>query len=175
MPLFTNIILWFFSLTLALTGIVFGIIASFNASKANQKITNLIAAYWIANESQKILFEDLKQVNLHSKKILVKLKKELTYNQYALLSSYTRLHPIAKRVHKTLETTEYKSLIKKYLHTKRKLDLLYKKIIGDFEILNSSNFITPQKRHDLIIYHKKLIEAASSIIKEYTKIAWDRE
>ena len=173
MGLTENIVLWTFSLILAAVGIIFGIIASVNSHKANLAVKDLIASSWIADESEKIFFKNMKKLIVSNDIVLSLLKKPTTYRAYSRTANGTRFAPINTRSSDMLENTEYIDILKLYVKKKNLLESNFKKIIESFKVLSTTKKIVPLKRKELIDYHKSISKVASNIIKDYTKLIHD--
>lgn len=165
----TNIILWTSSLILAVTGIVFGIIASINSTKANRNIENLLRDQLVSEEASKYFYSFLESINHTNKTMLTKLQSTngVKWSSYSTLAIKTRMAPIPRRIEKHLLTTEYRDLMIHYADTKLRIDSRFLSIIESYEVLASVEKISPQKNKALIDYHKSLGSEISTILKEY--------
>lgn len=166
-----DIVLWTTSLILACTGIVFGVIASINSSKANRNIENLIRDQLVAEEASKYFYYNLEKISQGNKDVLAiirqKNKRRISWTKYSSLSAKTRLAPIPKRVEKHLLLTEYADLMKHYADTKARLDSTFYELIGTYDTLVQTTFVEPEKIAELLNYHKALGAEVSAILKEY--------
>lgn len=163
----TNILLWTFSLTLAVVGILFGIIASINSSKANRKVQDLISNTFVAEESQKFLFDNIKNVVTANRKTIRALKYGITYADYSLVSSHTRLHLLSKSTIQMLSDTEFRDVTRMYLDIKDTLDRRFASIVN-ISNLSTKKKISESIQQELREYHQQVIVSATDIIKAYT-------
>lgn len=165
-----EIILWASSLTLAIAGITFGIIASINATKANKQIQDLVADQMVSEEAAKYFYSLPQSVNTSNKRILRKLvgKEKLTYLDYSSSASATRMAPLPMRVEKHLGKSEYKDLSLHYIDSKKRLDEEFINVIKDFSILIENKEIPKFMVAKLIKYHEKVSNEQTSILKEYS-------
>ena len=170
MGLTENIVLWTISLLLAAVGIIFGIIASLNSHKANIAVKDLVASSWIADESEKLFFKNMKRLITSNNDVLTLLKSPITYRGYSRAANGTRFVPINTRSSSMLENTEYIDVLERYVDYKIELETNFKNIIESFKILSTTKKVPPVKRKELIEYHKNISKVASEIIKEYTKL-----
>ena len=174
MGLTENIILWTISLLLSVVGITFGIIASWNSSKANRSIKELIEASWVAEEAEKFFFNNMKTAKAANAKTISKLREKegkLKYSQYSMLSSNTRFFPINRRAQQILKESEYGELLKMFLSSKTELDLKFSNVFKQsFDILRTTAKIDDDLKKELLDYHKTISKAISLIIYEYTNI-----
>jgi len=154
-------------LALAVIGITFGIVASVNSSKANKQVQDLIANTFIAEESQKFLFDNLKNVITQNRKAVKALGEDMTYSDYSLAAANTRMHILSKATSVALAKTEFKDIVSLYIETKETLDSRFVSIVN-VKDLSTKKKISKTKREDLIDYHKQVISSVTSIIKGYT-------
>lgn len=168
----TDIILWTISLTLAVTGILFGIIASWNSSKANRRISELISASWITEEAQKFFFDNIKIVMAQNKKTITKLKrnKEATYYEYSIQSALGRLIPISKKTKVLFENSEYKEISEIYEMIKKTCDVKFRELFNDYSILSTDEVVSQDVVSQLINYHKDVVDKVTHLLKQYNLI-----
>lgn len=168
-----DILLWTFSLTLGVLGIIFGFMAQRNSSKANAKIKELISSSWVLDESQKIFFDNIKSVSMSNKACidLLQPEKDITFQRYATHAAQGRLIPISNQIMEIIKDTEFRDIAQTYVHTKRALDEMFVKTVGgDFSILSSDKVISKKMKKDLVKYHHLVVENATAIIKTYNHI-----
>ena len=165
----SNILLWTISLTLAVAGITFGIIASINATKANRQIKELVVDQLVAEEASKHFFEIPQSINTANKTVLRKLRgtKEILMNDYAIMATKTRMAPMSKRVAKHIGDSEYGDLAIHYVNSKVRLDSLFRESIIDYEMLSTASKINKSLRKQLIKYHVQVSIEQEAIMKEY--------
>lgn len=166
-----NIALWSTSLTLAVIGITFGIVASINASRANQKIQNIITASFSSEKAQKLFFEDVREIGLSNFKTLSILKSEdLVFQNYDSYAATGRFIPISNVTLKILINSEYRDLTIYYLRVKKKFDKEFINIIKDLSILKTNKKIPLKMRNALKKYHQDLIKTTKVILHRYNRI-----
>ena len=170
MGLTENIWLWTISLMLAVVGIAFGIIASMNSHKANLAVKELVASSWIADESEKIFYKNLKELLRINNKVTALLKATTTFKHYSIVANGTRLTPINTRSFTMLKETEFKEIVKKYRKYKKEIENDFSTIITDFAILGQTKKIPVVKRKELGHYHQKITKFVSEMIGDYTKL-----
>lgn len=165
-----EIVLWTTSLTLALAGITFGIIASINATKANKQIQELVADQMVSEEASKYFYTLPQDVKTSNKWILKKLtsNRKLTYVDYSASASATRMAPLPVRIDKHLERSEYKDLALHYIDSKKRLDEEFNSVINDFSILVENKEIPKTMIAKLVKYHEKVSIEQTAILKEYS-------
>ena len=163
----SNILLWTASLLLAVGGIIFGIIASLNSKNANEQLKKIMNERMTTEEASKFFFKYPSSVNLENRKIIAKLKKDLTWSKYNSLISATRLDPMPKRVSDYLQNTDFKELVDKYLFAKKELQNNFITITDSLEKLSKTTKITIKEKKELIKYHQKSISFLSNILKTY--------
>ena len=169
-----DIALWSTSLTLAVAGIFFGVIASINSSRANNQIKELVRDQMVSEESNKYFFTNLSELKKTNKKVLKDISAEdlkIQYNEYADLSIGTRFAPIPTRVEKYLMQTEFKDLLEHYVDAKTRLDQIFKEMFeGNFEQLVEQKQVTKSVIKKLIKYHEQVAIESGSIIREYISL-----
>lgn len=165
-----NIALWSTSLTLAVIGISFGIIASINASRANQKIKNIIMVSFSSEKAHKLFFEDIKKIIYENEYSLARLDKTIKFNEYAAMAAQGRLVPIAGATLKILEASEYQELVLYYLEIKKILDKRFANIIQNFHILRTEKVISANMRKKLQTYHESVIRLTKIILHRYDSV-----
>jgi len=171
MNLTTEVTLWTISLSIAVFGAVFGVSATINSKKANKKLTELIATTWIAEESEKLFFTNIKEITKENRLTLIELKKKnCTYQQYNRHGVYTRMNPVPKTVTESLKDTEYSDLIDLYIFLKKEQDINFKSIINSFEVLSTRRIIDRKKVRSLIIHHQNINKHAKLIMKKYVEV-----
>ena len=162
-----NILLWSVSLTLAVIGVSFGVIASIYSTKANKKIKDLISNTFVSEESQKFLFDNLKNVITANRKTIRSFNNEnLTYSEYLLVSSHSRMHLLSKSTIDVLSETEFKDLVNRYIEIKKTLDKKFTEIVK-IKNLSTKKVIPLKLRESLKKYHHLVISSATDIIKSY--------
>ncbi len=171
MSLTANIALWTVSLVLAISGIVFGIIASYNASKANASVANLIKTRGVKEAARKYFFDSLK-LNIQANRLSIKKLKEvsMTAFDYSIVSTSTRMSFINNETTQLLKESEYAALIEKFETCKSRLDELFAKAI-DIKKLSTTEKIDSATKKNLISYHESVIEISSGLMREFTKIS----
>ena len=174
MNLASNIALWTSSLIIGLFGLIFGIIASINATKANQQIRHLISKTWIVQETEKLFFEKIqKLINLNQNVIrkLRNLKNSISFLEYSVMASPTRLAPLPKFTFDALKKSDYMQLANNYSRYKTDLDEEFFKHFRDLETLKSNKTMTKIQRENMLNYHKKVALKLKEIIREYSSIS----
>lgn len=167
-----DIILWSVSITLAVFGILFGVLAFWFSSKTSKQIKELISMSWITEESSRYFYDDLKEIIINNKKVLRALKSpNISYQKYASISLPTRMKPIAKRISEILYESEFKDITTMYIQTKKQLDESFKKTIQDISILSSEKKINITNRKSLTHYHNELSNLVTLIVKGYSDLA----
>lgn len=165
-----EIALWSVSLILAITGIAFGIVASINSSRANKKVQALVSESWIADETNKLFFKNMKIVVAENGYAIKALKKQITYFEYSSISSQTRWAPIGDKVQESLKKTEYNVIAEHFMEMKNKSDDEFKEIITDFSILAEDKKIDETTAKKLIKHHQNTMVLAKNIMKEYISL-----
>lgn len=164
-----NISLWTISITLALAGITFGIIASINSNKAAKQVKDLVADQLVSEEASKYFFTIPQSIGTDNKSVLTRLKSkdEIDYIQYSILAAKTRFAPIPGRVERHLKESEFSDIMNRYIKEKMELDALFIKIIKNYSVLTENKSIPKGIREKLIKYHIKIGELQSIIMKDY--------
>lgn len=166
-----DIILWTFSLVLAVIGITFGLIASYSSTKANRKIEELILDKWIHEESKKFFFENLQDIIVANKEALISLAKtEATYFKYSRISTKTRMIPQSQAFSLKAKDTQFSTLSKSYQELRSTLDAKFREIFSDLSVLSQDEVIDKTHKAKLIDYHKQVITIASQIMRDYNHI-----
>ena len=171
MSLKINIILWTLSLFLASFGIMFGIIASYNSRKANNSIRTIISDSWISDESQTLFFKNIKSILFENKKLIKNLQDKLSYYDYHINTTNSRLGVIPSNVIKRLKKSKYNDIIDEYVTSKDMLDRKFKDIIKDYKILESDEVISKIISKKLIKYHQQVTIFCSEILKKYSLVS----
>ena len=167
----TDIILWTVSITLAVTGILFGMIASYNSTKANRRIRELISSSLISEEAQKFFFDNIKIAIAENKKIANKFrKKDLTYYEYSTRAALGRLVPMSKKTKMLFDTSEFKELSAIYQMIKNVSDERFKEIVKDYSILSTEEIMEVEIIDSLRGYHKDVVDKLSQLLKQYNNI-----
>ena len=162
-----NIILWTTSLILAVGGIIFGITASLNSKHANEQLKKMMNEQMVSEEASKYFFRHPSSINAANRKIVTKLKKEISWNTYNSLISETRLDPLPKRVVDYLTKTDFKILVDKYSSSKKQLQQQFVEITDTLKKLSRTSKISIADKNQLIKYHQKSILFLSDILKSY--------
>ncbi|WKX02566.1 hypothetical protein [Candidatus Mycoplasma mahonii] len=163
-----NIILWTVSLTLGVTGILFGIIASYNSRKANKSLTELIHNSRNDDLARKFFFDHPEELIAANKKAIRCLQNvESTYFDYSIINTGTRLIPINQENQNKLKESIYADLASDFLEIKKALDPLFIKVLGGKSFLYSTQKMPSTKRKLLIEYHRRVIDSATVIIKTF--------
>ncbi len=171
MSLTTNIILWTVSIVLAVSGIVFGIIASYNSSKANKSIKNMLQTKGVKESARKYFFDSLKDSIHANRKSIKKLEEpKLTFFDYSIVSTSARLSFINAETAKLLRDSEYSDLIEKFQTCKTRLDELFTDSINIKE-LSTTSAMDKKTKQKLIGYHESVIKISTELMKEFTKIS----
>ena len=162
-----NITLWTTSLILAIGGIIFGIIASLNSKNANEQLKRMMNEQMVSEEASKFFFKYPGSINVSNRKIVARLKKDISWSKYNSLISETRLYPMPKRVNDYLCKTDFKELVQKYVFAKKELQKNFISITDSLEKLSKTTKITIAEKKQLIKYHQKSISFLSNILKTY--------
>ncbi|NQZ65988.1 MAG: hypothetical protein HRT99_02070 [Mycoplasmatales bacterium] len=167
-----NILLWTFSLLLAVAGIFFGIVASINSSRANNKLKEIISDQIVSEEAQKYFFTLSKKTSTANKKVIIKLKETInfTYSEYSIDAVSTRMVPMPPRLLKHLESSEFSNLAQYYLKSKKELEIQFRDILPDLSILVEGVNIDSKEREKLIEYHIYAQQIFSNIMKGYYQL-----
>ena len=166
-----DIILWTFSLLLAVIGITFGLIASYSSTKANRKIEELISNTWIHDESKKFFFENMQKIVVANKEALLELaKSDATYFLYSKTSTRTRMVPQSMQFVAKVKNSEFSALSQTYQEFRMVLDQKFREIFSDLSILAKEQKIDKKHKAELIEYHKEVINIASKIMKDYNHV-----
>lgn len=166
-----DIILWTFSLILSVLGIVFGIIASISSTRANKKIESLINTSFIADETQKYFFNQMKAIIVSNKKINTYLDSpKASYTGYSSHSTETRFSPLPQKTRSVLLTSEYAHIAEQYKSSRLFLEEEFKKLFDDISILSEKKKIDQKTKKSLTDYHKKVIAEASRLLSMYVQI-----
>ena len=167
-----EIALWTISISLAVFGSLFAVLAFKYSSRTSGQIKELINISWITEESAKFFFDNLKQLAIENKKVLRMLKSDnITYIKYSTISMLTRMKPIAKKVKEGLAVTEYKDIAERYYETKKQLDDKFKQIFTDLEILSQDKKIAKKTKELLTSYHEDISRLTTMIVKSYSDLA----
>ncbi|CAM9098654.1 hypothetical protein MYMA111404_00505 [Mycoplasma marinum] len=161
-----DIILWAVSLTLSLFSIIFAGWAAYSSSKANTRLRDTISAEWVVNETSKLFFDQMKEIQHNNNIALHKLERELTYKEYASYSAHTRLKIISQASQKILLKSTYANLTKKYIELKQILDKQFIEHL-DLKMLKSSTKIPSSVKQILIKYHNTIAAYTKEIISSY--------
>lgn len=166
-----DIILWTFSLFLAVLGILFGIIASVSSTRANKKIEEIINNSVITDESQKYFFNHAKAIVVASKKIATYLDSpKATFSGYSSHSTETRFSPLPQKTRVVLSKSEYSELVDKYVQSRIFLESEFRNIFTDLSVLSERKNIDAKTKSALRDYHKKVIAQSSVILSMYAQI-----
>ncbi len=161
-----NIILWSISLILSMFSIMFASWAAYSASKANTRLRDTISAEWITNETTKLFFDQIKDLQKYNLKTITALEKSVTYKEYTTHSTHTRFKIIPKISQRILAKTNYSELTKKYIEFKRRLDQQFVEEI-DLKLLSSSSEIPATTKKKLIKYHKQITAYTKELLSDY--------
>ncbi|TCG10488.1 hypothetical protein [Mycoplasma todarodis] len=161
-----DIILWSVSITLSVFSIIFAGWAAYSSSKANTRLRDTISAEWVVNETAKLFFDQIKELQKHNAKAITKLEGEVTYKTYATYSAHTRFKIIPKVSQKVLLKTDYSELTKKYIELKKLLDQQFIEQV-DLKMLSSQAHIPASVKKQLIKYHKTIAAYTREILSDY--------
>lgn len=167
-----NVALWTTSIILSLVSIVFAFVASFYSSKASKNVKTLIKTQWITDQANKIFFTNLKEIDALSSKLISRLRSslEITYFDYASLSSNCRIHPISHESIILFEDTSFKELSILFRKVKSELDRKFFELVSIDELKQIKN-IDQQKIQELIQYHLDSKDQIKKILREYIVIS----
>lgn len=164
--------LWASSITLALIGIVFGIIAGRNSKKATDAVSSMIAQQHTQISSREYFLDRLKGIILVNKKVVHYLNQPQTYyDEYSIKLSHSRLPYMSKGSAETLSNAGYTELVNKYKEAKHQLDNSFNTIFNnDYSKLDTHHKITKGVKVRLINYHTAVIKLSKEIVTKYTKM-----
>ena len=165
-----EIALWTSSISLAIFGIVFGVIASINSRNANKQVQQLVEEQIISNEAINFFYEVPKKIGLTHRSLIDKYltNKTLTWKEYGILTAEARFAPMSKRIIDFLSKTEYNDLVHSYIFLKERLDHVFKEVVEDLSRLGSSKPISESFKKKLIEYHKYALKETTLILKRYS-------
>ena len=167
-----DIVLWTVSITLAVVGIVFGVIASINSSKANRRVREMIKTVFVTEEAQRYFYHSLKDVIVGHRQVLKKLNDpNISYYEYSIASLQGRMVPISKISFEALQDTEYINIAHTYIEIKNHYDKEFKRIFTNLELLSSNRKLPKTIKNELIDYHRECQRDVTELIKQYNNIA----
>ena len=169
MSLEWNITLWTLSLILAISGIIFGIIASINSSHANKSIKDLITTKGVEDSARRFFFDNLKLTITANRKSIKYLQAGKTsYIDYSIVNTPSRMNFIDSETVALLKESDYANLINSFEDTKERLEKMFAKTIGGLKKLSSNEIMTAAVRKKLVEYHSLVITASTDIVREFT-------
>lgn len=169
-----DIALWTVSIFLSVVGIIFAFIAAASSTKANKKIESLIHNSFVADETQKYFFNQMKAILIASKKVITYLDSpKASYSGYSSHSTETRIAPLPHKTRSVLLTTEYQMITERYRESRMSLDDDFKKILPDLAVLQSKGKIDAKTKKALQDYHKSVMAEATKCIAAYTQLNSD--
>lgn len=171
MNLTTNIILWTVSITLAVFGILFGIIASYNAKKANTTIEDLIKTRGFDEDGRKFFFDKMKSTIAANKKSIKALEGNITYFDYSIALVNARFPFVDSQSIAKFDNSEFADLMKKFLASKKILDKSFSDSVGGLDKLASQKIMSVSKKNKLLTHHNRVVKVSTEIIREYTLIS----
>ena len=166
-----DIILWTLSITLAIVGIVFGIIASLNSKKSNDTIKELMFQQHTQKTSREFFLDRLKVVIKSNKKAIKFLEVgDVYYNEYGYILDETRLPFISKNTKSVLINGGYVEHIAKYTRVKNTLEGMFADALqNNFGMLNKRILVEEATVSYLIEYHQSVIDFSKNMMKSYIK------
>lgn len=166
-----DILLWTFSLTIAVASFVFSVLAALNSSRANEKLTRHLQTQWTQDVASK-LYSSIKYNSIQNKNLVNFLGStdNISYRHYAHKSAQSRLPFIPTSTISSLSNTSFNDWINFYIENKLNAESIFRKII-DIKEFSSSKMIEDDIKQKLISYHEELSEIYEDILRAYVSIA----
>lgn len=166
-----DIILWTFSITLAIVGIVFGVIASLNSKKSNDTIKELMHQQHTQKTSRDFFLDKLKVVIKANRRAIKHLEVgDVYYDEYNYVLEETRLPFISKNSTKVLIDGGYVEHIAKYTKVKHNLETVFADILkNNYGVLEKHILVDDNSIVYLTEYHQSVIDFSSNMMKSYIR------